>query len=110
MEFSEKEVKVIKKALDTLVRVHLGQASTVMDPVSFVGIRSDGRTLTSEECSELREHLERASEILTGIRHGGPGIYSPIVSDEARIAFRTIGKIEGDKLRLTMVDEDGKRL
>lgn len=109
MEFNEKEVNVIKKALDVFIRTRLGRAEQAMDRVTYSGVRSDGRQLTVEETHEAEEFLLKASEILTGIRHGGPGIFSDRVSDEARLALRILGKIEGDKMRVSMVDEDGKR-
>lgn len=106
-EFSEKELEVVLAALASYTRVYLGQAATVMEPVVYSGIRSDGRQFTVEETLETRKRLEDISATLTGIPNGGPGLFNPLVSNQARLAFRIRARLLGDKTGVAMVDEEG---
>lgn len=107
IELSNKELEVVLAALDTYTRVHLGQASQVMEPVVYSGIRSDGRQFTVKETLETRKRLEDIDAILTGIPNGGPSLFNKLVSNRARIAYRLGARLNGDTLRMSLVDENG---
>lgn len=89
--FTPEENRVLREALTLLIHIHLGKADRVMEPVLLDGLRDC--SLTTEESLEARAHLERAAEIITGIRHGGPGLFSPRVSRDARVALEMLRKI-----------------
>lgn len=105
---SELEQSVLKAALESFVRAQMGRADQVMERVIFNGRRSDGRLLSAQETCAARELLEKASEIVTGARYGGPGIFSERVPDEARVAFRLLKQLQGDDFAAEMVSSDGK--
>lgn len=89
---SANECRVLYEALYTFIHVHLGRADCVMDPVRLNGLRDT--SLTVEQVHEVTEHLLAASEILTGVRNGGPGLYNPKVSEDARTARALIRWLE----------------
>ncbi len=107
LELNDKELETVKKALDAYIRVQLGRPDQVMDDIAYLGVRTDGRHLDVGETLRVKELLHTAAGILTGHRDGGPGIFSPIVSNTARLAYRVLERIRGDSLRVSMVDEEG---
>lgn len=110
LELTETELAVVKAALDTFIRTRLGRADTAMEKIIYSGVRHDGRQLTVEETLAARQLLTEASEILTGITHGGPGIFSEKISNDARVAYRVIARLENDKMRESMVGPEGQVL
>lgn len=108
LEVSDKELAVVKAALDTYMRAQMGRADQAMEEVPLSGVRSDGRDLTPDETGQIRAMLVVVSSLLTGIRHGGPGIFSPQVSPNARLAYRLLARLDGDSLREGMVDAEGQ--
>lgn len=101
------EARVVHKALDTLIRVHLGQPVHAMSPIIGAGVRSDGRPLEIEEAQRARALLDQVQEIMTGILNGGPAIGNPIVSNDARIASRLIGVLEDNPTVQRLYARDG---
>jgi len=104
---NDAEAAMVRKALDTYIRVHMGRAEQAMDKVTYSGVRVDGRQLTIEETHEAQALLRQASEILTGVPNGGPSIFNTKISNEARLAYRVTARMDGDTLREGMVSEDG---
>lgn len=107
LTLSDKELAVVKKALDVFIRTRLGRPEQAMEGITYSGVRQDGRQLTVEETHQADALLLTAAEILTGVRHGGPGLFSDRVSPDARLAYRVISRIDGDSLREGMVDDNG---
>lgn len=109
LQASTQELAVVKAALNLFIHANLGRADTVMERIVYSGVRHDGRQLSVAESHEARALLTAASEILTGSRNGGPGIFADRVSNSARLAYRVTARIDGDALREGMVDADGNR-
>jgi guanyl-specific ribonuclease Sa len=107
LQLSDKELAVVRAALDQFIHINLGQAPQAFSRITFAGVRYDGRTLTAEESLRAQALLEEAATVLTGIRNGGPNVFNKRVSNDARLALRVTARIDGDKLREGMVDEDG---
>ena len=107
LTLNDAEAKMVRKAMDTYIRVHMGRAEQAMSPVTYSGVRGDGRQLSIEETLTAQTYLQHASEILTGVPNGGPNIFNSKISNEARLAYRVISRMDGDKLRESMVSEDG---
>ena len=119
LELTDKEVALVKLGLDILIRIHLGQVGYVLDPlrkhlICHPEMTRDGTPSVVPGEFEwpttergVREIADAASFALTGIRNGGPSLGNPAVSNEARRAYRLLGRIRGDKMSAGMFDEEG---
>jgi hypothetical protein len=103
IEFSDDDLKLVSKALDLFIRAHMGRADQVMEPVICDGVRFDGKKLAGHDSAAARELLERASEVLTGVRYGGPGIFSNNVPEIAVDARLLKARIDGDQTVIAML-------
>ncbi len=107
LELTDAELAVVKAALTSFVHANLGRADTVMENIVHAGVHISGQPLSDSESDKAKAHLLAASEIMTGVKHGGPGIFSEIVSNKARLAYKVAAMVEGDTLRMGMVDAEG---
>jgi hypothetical protein len=103
LAFSDLERSVLLKALNSFIRIHLGQAVLAFGPLINHLIANctdeDLNFKTDRICGLLKE----AQVAITGIAHGGPGLYNPKVANEARVARRIEATLKGedDVLRLS---------
>jgi hypothetical protein len=102
---SELELTVLKRALDVYMRVHLGQADAVFQPLVEHLILEHENCDSLEEIRELFKPLQTA---ITGSPNGGPGLYSPKVSNRARVARRIQARLEGDETALRLSSPEGE--
>ncbi len=103
MDLTPEEQRLIEKALDLLLRVHLGQVSAVMQPLGWhLDVTHDGVYDWKMSGTELRSRCDDLSAEITGHQNGGPSIGNPGVAEEARDAYRLIAKLRGDKLGMTL--------
>lgn len=107
-EISDSDVELIRDALDTFIRVHLGQLATAFEPLIDSMFASDrmifeelGGTLSPRD---FRRELESLQQRLTGSPHGGPGVGHPVVSNEARRALNLLDSLRGEP---NLFPEDG---
>ena len=105
LNLSDAELRVVRAALNTYIRVELGRPDQAFEEiVSSGGVRSDGKEI---DIGLVRAALLDVAEALTSQRYGGPGIFTPRVSNRARLAYKVVARLDGDTLREGMVDNDG---
>lgn len=78
---TEKQVGVISRACELFSRIQMGQ----LNAVAFQALM--GTVEDTERFCKLRDGLEELQPLVWGFRHGGPGIFSDKLPDEARIAW-----------------------
>jgi hypothetical protein len=104
---TDQEDRVLWEALDTYMRVHLGQGESVMEPLIMRLFVAQDKAVFPADLHIVRDGMLKVSRLLTGSSSGGPGIFNRGVSNDARIAHRLRCKLRGDTLGLRLTDENG---
>ena len=90
--------EALKRACELYARVHMGQ-------LDMVAWEKQDR-LTDEEYQRLREVLDEAAGIVTGMTKGASyGIRSPHIDERARVAWDMYMALSGDDNKLPVSDE-----
>lgn len=87
IEVSERQLEIIRDALEFLSRVHSGQLDTVYQEL-YRATRETKRTISVEVWQQLRELLDTASQRYTGMGYGASfGIFDDGASETSKIAW-----------------------
>lgn len=94
IKITERDLKTLAKALDTYIRLGLGQFDTLSREYQYhYGF------LTPENHKALEYHAGALQQLLTGFDQGGHGITHPKVKDE----FKSAREIH-EQIRATLQD------